>query len=64
MALKLAQNKGTISKTDFRYILQELELIPGKVEKAFYLMITIKEISNIYKDSKTFFTWVEAIIFQ
>ena len=64
MALKLAQNKGTISKTDFRYILQELELIPAKVEKALLSNDNIKEISNIYKDSKTFFTWVEAIIFQ
>ena len=54
MALKLAQSKGTISKTDFRYILQELELIPGKVEKALQSNGSIKEISNIYKDSKNF----------
>lgn len=54
MALKLAQSKGTISKTDFRYILQELELIPGKVEKALLSNDTIKVISNIYKDSKNF----------
>ena len=54
MALKLAQSKGTISKTDFRYILQELELIPGKVEKALLSNGSIKEISNIYKDSKNF----------
>ena len=54
MALKLAQSKGTISKADFRYILQELELIPGKVEKALLSNGSIKEISNIYKDSKNF----------
>ena len=54
MALKLAQSKGTISKTDFRYILQELELIPRKVEKALLSNDTIKVISNIYKDSKNF----------
>ena len=54
MALKLAQSKGTISKTDFRYILQELELIPGKVEKALLSNDNIKEISNIYKNSKNF----------
>ena len=54
MALKLAQTKGTISKTDFRYILQELELIPGKVEKALLSNDRIKKISNIYKDSKNF----------
>ena len=54
MALKLAPSKGTISTTDFRYILQELELIPGKVEKALLSNDTIKVISNIYKDSKNF----------
>ena len=35
MALKMAKEKGSISKSDFHLYLRELELIPEKIEKAF-----------------------------
>ncbi|MCB0423291.1 MAG: glutamine--fructose-6-phosphate transaminase (isomerizing) [Mangrovimonas sp.] len=54
MALRLARAKGTISSSDFRRYLIELELIPNKVEKALQSDNYVKEISNIYKDSRNF----------
>jgi glucosamine--fructose-6-phosphate aminotransferase (isomerizing) len=52
MALRLARAKGTISSSDFRQHLLELELIPGKVEKALKSDAHIKMIADIYKDSR------------
>ena len=52
IALKLAKEKGSISNSNFRYHLQELELIPGKVEKALKQDEHIKAIAKIYKDAK------------
>ncbi|WP_372757026.1 glutamine--fructose-6-phosphate transaminase (isomerizing) [Mariniflexile sp.] len=52
IALRLARAKGTISSSDFRQHLLELELIPKKVEKALTLDEHIKNIANIYKDSR------------
>jgi glucosamine--fructose-6-phosphate aminotransferase (isomerizing) len=54
MALRLARAKGTISSSDFRHHLLELELIPKKVEKALKADTYIKEIAHIYKDVANF----------
>lgn len=52
MALRLARAKGTISSSDFRLHLLELEMIPKKVEEALKLDAHIKKIAEIYKDSR------------
>ncbi len=52
IALKLAKESGAMSKSDFQYHLQELELIPGKVEKALESDKHILEVAKKYKDSK------------
>ncbi|ULC59908.1 glutamine--fructose-6-phosphate transaminase (isomerizing) [Flaviramulus sp. BrNp1-15] len=52
MALRMARAKGTISSSDFRHHLLELEMIPGKVEKALKSDAHIKMIADIYKDAK------------
>ncbi|MBQ0767809.1 MAG: glutamine--fructose-6-phosphate transaminase (isomerizing) [Bizionia sp.] len=52
IALKLAKEKGSISNSSFHYHLQELELIPAKVEKALKQDDHIKKIAEIYKDAK------------
>ena len=48
MALRLARAKGTISSAEFRLRLQELELIPDKVEKLLSIDAHVKEISREY----------------
>ncbi|MCX7546425.1 glutamine--fructose-6-phosphate transaminase (isomerizing) [Xanthomarina sp. F1114] len=50
IALKLAKIKGEISLPEFRHHLQELELIPEKVQKALESEDHIKMIANKYKD--------------
>jgi glucosamine--fructose-6-phosphate aminotransferase (isomerizing) len=52
IALRLARAKGTISSSDFRHHLLELEMIPGKVEKALKQDAHIKMIADIYKDTR------------
>ncbi|WP_157207563.1 glutamine--fructose-6-phosphate transaminase (isomerizing) [Mariniflexile maritimum] len=52
MALRLSRAKGTISSSDFRHHLLELEMIPKKVEEALKLDAHIKKIAEIYKDSR------------
>ncbi|MEN3323416.1 glutamine--fructose-6-phosphate transaminase (isomerizing) [Mariniflexile soesokkakense] len=52
MALRLARAKGTISSSDFRQHLLELELIPKKVEEALESDAHIKMIADIYKNSR------------
>ncbi|PKQ45856.1 glutamine--fructose-6-phosphate transaminase (isomerizing) [Confluentibacter flavum] len=54
IALRLARAKGTISSSDFRHYLLELEMIPKKVEKALKADAHIKEIAYIYKDVSNF----------
>ena len=54
MALRLARAKGTISSSDFRRYLIELNLIPDKVTKALEADSYVKQISEIYKDAKNF----------
>jgi glucosamine--fructose-6-phosphate aminotransferase (isomerizing) len=51
IALRLAQAKGTLSKSDFHRYLQELEVIPEKVEEALATNDTAKAIAEIYKDA-------------
>jgi len=52
IALKLAKVKGEISNSDYRYHLQELELIPEKVQKALESDEHIKAVANIYKNAR------------
>lgn len=54
MALRLARAKGTISSSDFRHHLLELEMIPKKVEKALESADHIKKIAEIYKNVSNF----------
>ena len=51
IALRLARAKGTMSSSDYRRHLQELELIPEKVKIALKADKHIQEIARIYKDS-------------
>lgn len=50
MALRLARNTGTISDEDLNFLLNEMELIPQKVEKALKSNQLIKDIAEKYKD--------------
>ena len=52
MALRLARAKGTISSSEFRMHLLELDLIPGKVETALKSDLHIQLIAEEYKDAK------------
>lgn len=54
IALRLARAKGTISSSDFRNHLIELELIPKKVEETLLSDAYVKTIASIYKDTKNF----------
>lgn len=51
MALRLSRAKGTISSSDYRRHLLELELIPGKIEQALESDAHIKYIADIYKEA-------------
>jgi len=52
MALRLARAKGTMSSSDYRRQLQELELIPDKVKEALKADAHIQAIAETYKDSR------------
>lgn len=54
IALRLARAKGTITSSDFRQYLLELEMIPKKVEKALQSDANIKTIAKVYKDVSNF----------
>lgn len=54
MALRLARAKGTITSSEFRHHLIELELIPDKVKEVLETNEHIKKIALAYKDSKNF----------
>ena len=51
IALRIAQAKGTLNHTDYRRYLQELELIPEKVQEALGTNDVAKEIAAVFKDS-------------
>ncbi|MDN3491800.1 glutamine--fructose-6-phosphate transaminase (isomerizing) [Winogradskyella bathintestinalis] len=52
IALRLARAKGTMSSSEFRHHLIELETIPGKVEEALKSDAYVKTVAEIYKDAK------------
>lgn len=54
IALRLARAKGTVTSTEFRHHMIELELIPEKVKKALESDDYVKSISKIYKDASNF----------
>ena len=54
IALRLAKAKGSISNSDFKRYLIELETIPEKVEEVLKSDALSKQIANIYKDVSNF----------
>jgi len=54
IALQLAAEKGTITKSALRIILYEMEQIPSKIEKILLLDKQIQDIAAIYKDASNF----------
>ena len=54
IALRLAKAKGTMSSSDFRRHLVELETIPEKVAATLKSDALSKEVAAIYKDAKNF----------
>jgi len=54
IALRLARAKGTLSSSDYRQHLVELEMIPEKVEQALKSDAYVKTIAEIYKNTKNF----------
>lgn len=51
ISLRLAKAKGTLSNSDFHRYLQELEVIPEKVQEALETNDIAKTIASIYKDA-------------
>lgn len=51
VALSMAHKKGSISETDFRILLTELEAIPEKVKKVLETNAKIEQIALEYKDA-------------
>lgn len=51
MALSLGHKKGTVSETEFRILLAELEEIPNKVKKVLESNALIEHIAREYKDA-------------
>ena len=54
MALEIAHKKGTITKSRYRQLLNELESIPAKIEEVLKTEDVIKLIAEKYKDSRNF----------
>lgn len=54
MALSIANKKGAISKTRFYQLINEMDSIPEKVEKALKVNDTILKIAEIFKNSRNF----------
>ncbi|MBK43189.1 MAG: glutamine--fructose-6-phosphate transaminase (isomerizing) [Flavobacteriaceae bacterium] len=54
IALKLAKEKGTISNSNYKRHLVELETIPNKIEKVLRSDSVTREIAQIYKDASNF----------
>jgi glucosamine--fructose-6-phosphate aminotransferase (isomerizing) len=50
-ALQIGKSKGSLSEKDYSHLLQEMSLIPAKVEKALKLNDHVSYISHIYKDA-------------
>lgn len=54
IGLRLARAKGTLSSSEYRHHLIELEMIPEKVEQALLSDNYVKTIAEIYKDVHNF----------
>ncbi|WP_340077176.1 glutamine--fructose-6-phosphate transaminase (isomerizing) [Leptobacterium sp. I13] len=54
IALRLASEKGTLSKTQIHQYLMELEAIPERVKKTLNIGGKVKTISKIFKDARNF----------
>jgi len=54
MALRISKEKGTITSTEYRQMITELELIPNKIEKVLESDDLIKKISAEFKDATNF----------
>ena len=54
MALRLAKAKGTLSASDYKRHLIELETIPGKIKTVLKSDALTKKIAGIYKDATNF----------
>jgi glutamine---fructose-6-phosphate transaminase (isomerizing) len=54
MALMIAHKKGTISKSRFHQIINELERIPEKVEATLKVNEKVIEIATVFKNSQNF----------
>lgn len=52
IALKLGKAKGSISNSDYHMYLNEMELIPSKIEKALESNKHIIEVADVYKNAK------------
>lgn len=52
IALKLGKEKGSISNSDFNMYLNELELIPGKIEQALENNNHIIQVADFYKNAR------------
>jgi glucosamine--fructose-6-phosphate aminotransferase (isomerizing) len=52
IALKLGKAKGSISNSDYHLYLNEMELIPSKIERALEANEQIIEVANVYKNAK------------
>ncbi len=52
IALRLANENGKLSSSQYHYYLKELELIPEKVKQALNSEEHIKKVAKIYKDAK------------
>ncbi|MDA3906468.1 MAG: glutamine--fructose-6-phosphate transaminase (isomerizing) [Bacteroidales bacterium] len=54
MALRLAQMRGTIERSRFHFLLQELDQIPSKVEEALKVNHQVIEISKMFLNTRNF----------
>jgi glutamine---fructose-6-phosphate transaminase (isomerizing) len=52
ISLKLASKKGEISKSELRAFMQEMQLIPKKIESLLKIDNKVKEIAAVYKEAK------------
>jgi glucosamine--fructose-6-phosphate aminotransferase (isomerizing) len=52
MALMIAENKGTISRSRYHQLIAELDRIPSKVEKTLHVNEKIIQIAEIFKNSR------------
>jgi len=54
MAILLGRKKGHLSDEDFHSLINELNLIPGKIERILGYSEEFKQIANLYKDANNF----------